>query len=306
MLSNSINCQTDPARRVQRMLGGACLLLAMAACRPVEMPPPPQAVAVGPEASATAAADRAAATPVGPEAGGASADPTDAPVRAPQVVSWSAGGLAFEGVAFDSRGHRLRLVDQAGGPGSLFANAAEAARAADGLAAVNAGFFTPEGEPLGLAVAAGQAAGNWNRESSLAAGIWYEDGSGIQRISRRGALGAERARRMPELLQSGPMLVEDGRAVRGLGGGEPRPRTLIAWDGGSRWWIGRAAPCTMPAMAEALAGSGGPGFRVLHALNLDGGRSSELWVDGGVSGGPLTRRPLLNRRVRNHLVLVAR
>jgi hypothetical protein len=222
------------------------------------------------------------------------------------VVSWNARGVSFEGVTFDARSHRLVVVDQPGGPGSQFSTAAQAARSVGGIAAVNAGFFTPAGEPLGLVVSRGKPAGHWNGGSSLGTGVWHETTAGQARITRREALGASAARRTTELLQSGPMLVESGNPVGGLHGGEPRPRTLIAWDGGHRWWIGCTAPCTMPDLAAALAAGSGPGFPVRTALNLDGGRSSELWAGDAVTGGPRTLRPMWNRAVRNHLVLVRR
>jgi len=228
------------------------------------------------------------------------------PVESPRIIAWSARGVSFEGVAFDARMHRLRVVDQSGGPGSQFTSAAMAASSVGGIAAVNAGFFTHGGEPLGLVMSEGNPAGQWNGGTSLGAGVWHEMASGGARIIRREALGAAAARQMSELLQSGPMLVEGGLPVKGLHGGEPRPRTLIAWDGGHRWWIGSAAPCSMPELAAALASGSGVGFPVRSALNLDGGRSSELWVGDGVAGGPLTRRPMWNRAVRNHLVLVRR
>jgi len=227
-------------------------------------------------------------------------------VSSPRFVAWSARGVFFEGVVFDARCHRLRVVDQPGGPGSQFASAAMAARSVGGIAAVNAGFFAPDGEPLGLLVSGGNPAGQWNAGSSTGTGVWHENEHGSARIVRREVLGAAAARRMPELLQSGPMLVEGGQPVRGLHGGEPRPRTLIAWDGGHLWWIGCAAPCTMPNLAAAVASGNGTGFQVRVAMNLDGGRSSELWVGDGVKGGPITRRPVWNRVVRNHLVLTSR
>jgi len=233
-------------------------------------------------------------------------EPTKFAIATPRFVSWSARGVSFEGVAFDARSHRLVVVDQAGGPGSQFASAASAASSVAGIAAVNAGFFTPGGEPVGLVVSRGNPAGHWNSGSSLGTGVWHQTAGGDARIVRREVIGAATARRMTELLQSGPMLVEGGQVVKGLHGGEPRPRTLIAWDGGHRWWIGCTAPCSMPDLAAALASGSGPGFLVRTALNLDGGRSSEMWVGESVIGGPLTRRPMWNRAVRNHLVLVPR
>jgi hypothetical protein len=109
---------------------------------------------------------------------------------------------------------------------------------------------------------------------------------------------------MHELLQAGPMLMENGRAVEGLDSNKTSARTMILWDGGTRWWIGRSSPVTLAQVAAVLAEGGIPEWKVRHALNLDGGRSSELWVSPEVSGGPLARRPAWNRPVRNFLVLI--
>ena len=186
----------------------------------------------------------------------------------------------FEGVAFDSRSHRLVVVDQAGGPGSQFPDAAAAGRSRGGIAAVNAGFFTPEGNPLGLVVASGKRAGAWNTASSLGSGVWHEDSAGNPAISRRENLGRQGAGNQRELLQAGPMLVENGRAVSGLDPTKSSVRTIILWDGGTRWWIGRASACTLAELAATLARSPPAGWPTRHALNLDGGRSSDLWISG--------------------------
>lgn len=225
------------------------------------------------------------------------------PVRA---TSTEVSGIAFEGVVFDSRSHRLVVVDQEQGPGSKFPEAASAAASRNGLAAVNAGFFTLEGTPLGLVVAGGKVRGGWNSATSLGSGVWFEAGDGSCAIRRREAIGRGAAGGMRELLQAGPMLVEGQRAVSGLEAEKTSARTLIAWDGGSRWWIGRTPPCTLAELARALASGGPAGWPVKSALNLDGGRSSELWVSSKVPGGPVSRRPMWNRPVRNFLVLVDR
>lgn len=220
----------------------------------------------------------------------------------PRATRGEFSSITFEGVAFDARSHRLVVIDQAGGPGSRFADAAAAARSVGGLAAVNGGFFTPQGEPLGLVIAAGKRSGAWNSASSLGSGVWHD--SDRSAISRREKLGRAGASSMRELLQAGPMLVENGRAVSGLDSVKVSVRTLILWDGGSRWWIGRSTPASLVQTAAALDNHQIPGWPVRHALNLDGGRSSELWASPQVSGGPLTRRPPWNRPVRNFLVLV--
>lgn len=111
---------------------------------------------------------------------------------------------------------------------------------------------------------------------------------------------------MRELIQAGPMLVENGRAVSGLEANKSSARAVILWDGGTRWWIGIGSPCTLAALGQALANGQPAGWPVRQALNLDGGRSTDLWISDAISGGPITRRPPWNRPVRNFLVLVAK
>ncbi len=223
----------------------------------------------------------------------------------PRVTVREISGITFEGVAFDSRDHRLVVADQPDGPGSRFADSAAAARAVGGIAAVNAGFFTPEGAPLGLVVAAGKISGSWNSASSLGSGAWVENASGKSAIIRRGTCSRTEASAMRELIQSGPLLVANSRAVGGLEATKASVRMLILWDGGTRWWIGRGSPCTLAALGQALASGSPAGWPIRQALNLDGGRSSDLWISDTVSGGPLLRRSPWNRPVRNFLLLVA-
>lgn len=230
--------------------------------------------------------------------------PPSRPAQAPRVVSREISGITFEGVAFDSSSHRLAVVDQPGGPGSRYADARSAGIAVNGLAAINAGFFTPEGAPLGKLITSGKPVGSWNRASSLGSGVFLESTSGNLVIARREAVSATAPQR--ELLQAGPLLIENGRPVSGLDPQKSAVRVLMIWTGGSQWWIGRTSSCTLAELASAL-GQGSPtGGSIRHALNLDGGRSADLWVSNAVSGGPLTRRPAWNRPVRNFLVLISR
>jgi Phosphodiester glycosidase len=212
-------------------------------------------------------------------------------------------GITFEGVAFDSRNHRLFVADQPAGPGSRYPDAATAAQSLGGIAAVNAGFFTPEGAPLGLVASSGKISGSWNSASSLGNAVWFESTSGTSAIVRREKLGHPSASTMRELIQAGPLLVEKGHSVGGLEPTKTSVRTVMLWDGSSRWWIGRSAPCTLAALGQALAAGGPAGWPIQQALNLDGGRSSDLWISDAVSGGPVLRRTPWNRPVRNFLVL---
>ncbi|MBK1882230.1 phosphodiester glycosidase family protein [Luteolibacter pohnpeiensis] len=231
-----------------------------------------------------------------------SSDPTPArqatPARAPKMTRIRLSGIEFIGITFDSQTHHLIVVDQPRGPGSLWPDAESAARAKHGIAAINAGFFTPEGAPLGKVVSAGNPAGAWNR-SSLGSGVFFESRSGILSIERRQKVDSNQQ----ELLQAGPFLRENSRMVDGLSDGKTSARSFIAWDGANRWWIGRASPCTLKKLASTLAQQSPCGFPIQTALNLDGGRSSDLFISGNVSGGPIVERGILNRPVRNFLIL---
>lgn len=228
------------------------------------------------------------------------------PANPPRVTVREISGIDFEGVAFDSRDHHLLVADQPDGPGSRYVDSESAAQAFGGLAAVNAGFFTPEGAPLGLVASSGKISGSWNSTSSLGSAVWSESLAGTLKITRREKLGRAGATAMRELVQAGPLLVENQRTVSGLEATKSSARTVILWDGGTRWWIGRSSPCTLAALSQALVTGNPAGWRVRDALNLDGGRSSDLWISAAITGGPVLRRLPWNRPVRNFLVLKAR
>jgi len=237
----------------------------------------------------------------GPAIAPAAIEAVDAsPRREPRLVRTQRHGIEIEAVAFDARSHRLVIADQPGGPGSRWADAAAAGRAMGGLASANAGFFTPEGKPLGLVVVDGRREGAVNRASSLGAGFYVERNGGMDLARRERFGGGDQA------LQSGPFLVEAGRAVGGLSERRSSARTFLATDGRSGWILARSGACSLAELARALAGETLAGVRVAHALNLDGGRSSDLWVSDRVAGGPASSRPFWNKPVRNFLVLKPR
>lgn len=230
--------------------------------------------------------------------------PPASPLRSPVLLRKTISGISFEGVAFDSRSHRLAVIDQPRGPGSEFATSEAVARQTGALLALNAGFFTPEGKPLGLVISGGSRRGAWNSASSLGSGIFAESPSGGMSIFRRSSPSAASGAR--ELLQAGPLLVENGKRVGGLDASKPAVRSILLTDGGHRWWIGKSSLCTLAALGDALAYSSPAPWRVSHALNLDGGRSTDLFVSGKIPGGPINRRGFLNRPVRNFLLLEVR
>lgn len=279
-----------------RLLIPLCLT---AACTPYEPSPRPRESAdISPNLAITTPPVATTITPAAKE--------NPAPAKSPTLVSRNLPEFNIEGIAFDSRTHRLRMIDQAAGPGTEFIDAANAGTHHNALAAINAGFFTPEGEPLGLVVANGKASGAWNSASSIGSALWHESSTGISRISRRSETNPSTAREMSNALQSGPMLIDRKLAVSGLESDKTSARCFIAWDGGTRWFIGRTSPCPLNQLAATLASGKHCGFTIHRAMNLDGGRSSDLWISSQIPGGPLTSRPPWNRPVRNFLILASR
>ena len=222
------------------------------------------------------------------------------PAAGPRVVRSAVGGISLTAVTFDSRTHRLAVADQPGGPGSKWADAQTAGSSLGGLAAVNAGFFTPEGGPLGLVVSGGKRAGSVNRASSLGAGF-YSDGGSPALLRREKWSGTA-----SDAVQSGPFLIEKSRPVPGLSQQSSTARTIIGWDGGSRWFLARSGACSLAGLGQALDGAEIGGIKPVAVLNLDGGRSSDLWISGSVQGDQIVERPFWNKPVRNFLVLLPR
>jgi hypothetical protein len=229
---------------------------------------------------------------------------TTHPISAPAVASKTLSNIQFQGVAFDSRSHTLKPIDQANGPGTQYLSARDCATKQQALLAINAGFFTPEGEPLGLVISNRKYSGSWNSSSSLGSGIYRIDPSGITSISRRTQSSA--VSNSKELLQAGPLLIENHQPISGLDPSKVAMRSVLLHDGGHRWWIGIASPCSLADLSTTLSSQSPAGWKISHALNLDGGRSTDLFVSSEISGGSLEQKSLMNRQVRNFLVLQAR
>ena len=231
--------------------------------------------------------------------------PAGAPARPPQFLQRSIDGITFTGVKFDARSHQVVIADQTKGPGSRFSKAADAAASRNGLAAINGGFFTPEGKPLGMVIAGGQQAGHWNRASSLGSGVLVER-EGMLSLLRRTQVDPKALNGVSQLLQSGPFLVDAAKPVSGLNATKRRPRSLIAWNGNDGWWIGTASSCSLDALAKALSRQSPASWKVHRALNLDGGSSCELWVSEKITTGRPYQSRIWPRAVRNYLVLIPR
>ncbi|MGJ8697809.1 MAG: phosphodiester glycosidase family protein [Verrucomicrobiaceae bacterium] len=214
------------------------------------------------------------------------------------ATTTSKNGITFTLVSYDRRDFSLEVFDQANGPATQWPTA-QAAASPNGLAAINAGFFTPQGKPLGLVIEDGSTFGSLNRTSFLGSGFFA---SSPDRLLSRDSFLKHRPS-SKNILQSGPRLVWQGTTLTGLSHGEKRPRSFLLWDGRHHFAIGHAHAASLASLAAALKAQPLPGFSIQYALNLDGGRSSDLWVGPQVKGGSLSRRSWMNKPVRNYLVL---
>ena len=225
------------------------------------------------------------------------------PVIDTRVHRFTTRGIAFTVLTFDHRHFHLSVLDNEHGPGTGAITAKTAAKTSGSLAAINGGFFTPAGNPLGLVIENGNPQGALGT-SSLGAGIYFHDpDSRRSGLIRREAWKTDRSRTPETLLQSGPFLVEHGRPLSGLSKSRPRPRSFLLWDAQFGWALGHAGSTTLAQLASALAAQPIPGFTIRTVLNLDGGSSSDLWISSSVNGGPVSTRRFWNKPVRNYLLL---
>ena len=184
------------------------------------------------------------------------------------------------------QGARLQLAV----PDRLTATSVQAQRAG-ALAAVNGGFFLPDGKPRGLRRLAGAQVAAPSAEPHAAVG-WNEAGL------RFGSSDADWTG-FPEVIEAGPRLVEAGVVLRH---GERQrtlrhPRTafgeradgvlvLLTADGRTP----PAAGFTLEELGEVMLALG-----CRAAINLDGGGSTTLWA-AGLPGNGIANFPCDDKR----------
>ncbi|MBK1835296.1 phosphodiester glycosidase family protein [Roseibacillus ishigakijimensis] len=290
--------------------------LGLAACSPSPSvaPPPPLPPAAAPVRAAPSPAPTSSRPPVAaeePEAKMTGAPPArEATSPAPnplQVQEVTIAGERLTVLSFDSRSHRLEVVDQPA-LGSRYQRASQVSAAQGALATINGGFFTPEGQPLGLLYHQGKRTGSLNTASSLGSGVVVTGESGRCQILRREDFRDRVAGgwRPLEALQSGPFLLENGEPVAGLSAESARIRSLVLWDGGHHFALAQSGPLTLRDLARGLAGQPLANFRIASALNLDGGRSSDFHLSAALPGGEQSLRRWWNKPVRNYLIVKKR
>ncbi|MFC5051354.1 phosphodiester glycosidase family protein [Rubritalea spongiae] len=211
-------------------------------------------------------------------------------------------GVSLHLVKFNSRHYQLEVIDQANGPGSQWPDSASVGKSHKALAVINGGFFTPEGAPLGKLIASGTDRGS-NNPSSLGSGFYFANAAHAG-IARRASLEQVIKQAKPtQLLQTGPMLSYRGEPVAGLSNEQSRARSFLATDGSNLWLIGYTESATLAQLGQALSSKSLAEVHIYNAINLDGGRSSDLWVSPSVNNGNKTFRAFWNKPVLNFLAL---
>ena len=224
------------------------------------------------------------------------------PIVYPSYHRVNPKGVKLHLVKFDSRHYQLSIIDQKNGPATEWVDAASLGRDQNALAVINGGFFTAKGAPLGMVITSGIQRGA-NNLSSLGSGFYFANKAHAG-IARRSTINEViRVAKPSQLIQSGPMLYYQGHAVKGLSTEKSRPRSFVATDGAFQWLIGYAETATLAQLGDALGNKALAGVNIYHAMNLDGGRSSDFWISQSVTNGNKTFKAFWNKPVRNFLIL---
>lgn len=275
------------------------LLAALCACAQSPAPPPPLA------SPAPAASAAAPASPKSPWKITATAGETLAPgltyLRNSLEKPAPDGPLraVLHLVRFESSRYAIVVIDQGDTKPGRYRNLAEAMQRNGCVAGCNGGFFHPDFRPAGLVVADGTRINRFEN-AKLLSGLLAVDGKGPH-LLRRAEFQDNPG--ITQLLQSGPYLVDRGRAVSGLSTSPLRTRTFIATDAHGAWAIGLCTRVSLADLGTILADSAlTGGMRASRALNLDGGSSSALYFERGQAGSPHHHRSL--GTVRNFVGII--
>lgn len=137
---------------------------------------------------------------------------------------------------------------------------------------VNANFFTPEYTVLGLLVSNGTIFGQAYTDRG---GTFAVQNGAVRVYSNRAE--PYRGQALEQAVQAFPMLVQDGRATY-TRSGAPSRRTVIGQDELGRIII-MVTPTLGPSLADLSAYLVTTDIGFVNAFNLDGGRSTMLWVE---------------------------
>jgi phosphodiester glycosidase len=176
---------------------------------------------------------------------------------------------SLELAIFSTKSCRLRVVDRVSGPRL---DLEDVMARGNFLAGVNGGYFDPEYKPIGLLIVDGTMVAPLQK-ARLLTGVLSANPKKIQ-ISRIAEFSLNQ--KPDAAVESGPMLVDLGKSVRGLESSKSARRTFVA-IGGDKTALGFCSDVTLAELSSILAIVTIPDFKIQRALNLDGGSSSAFW-----------------------------
>ena len=214
------------------------------------------------------------------------------------VVEHSRSGerASLELAIFSTKSCRLRVVDQ---PSEPRVDLEDVMPRGNFLAAVNGGYFDPDYNPIGLLILDGKIIAPLQK-ARLLSGVLSATAKKVQ-ISRVAEFSLNQ--KLEAAVESGPMIVDQGKSVRGLESSKSARRTFAAITSGDKAALGFCSDVTLADLSNILAVVTIPEFKIQRALNLDGGSSSAFWFKraGGSAFSIAERKP-----VRDFVAIVPR
>ncbi len=167
------------------------------------------------------------------------------------------------------------------------------AAARGAIAGCNGGYFSPDFGPAGLEIIGGIRRGEWFKRQL--GGTLYIKNSVCYLTPDE---SFQDDLKITGLVQCSPLLVSNGTATFRDDGKIRLPRTFICTDEGNRWIIGGCQKASLGELAAALVSQEvSRQFKVMAALNLDGGPSSCLWWKPATASAQSWRDGALIRNV---------
>jgi len=149
------------------------------------------------------------------------------------------------------------------------------------IAGINANYFDPEGNPLGLVISNGHLLHSLQRGGNVITGV-FAIIDNLPIIIHRDAFS--RFKNVQEAIEAGPRLIADRRPLK-VESYEASRRSAVAVTSDHRIIFAatknRLPGATLKELQDILLE---PLFQITEALNLDGGGSSQLYVSGFPAG----------------------
>jgi uncharacterized protein YigE (DUF2233 family) len=214
------------------------------------------------------------------------------------VTEYPATGdrASLELAIFSTKSCRLRVVDQ---PDEPRVELEDVMRRGNYLAGVNGGYFDPDYKPIGLLIVDRTVVASLQK-ARLLSGVLSASGKKIQilRVSE-----FSQAQKPEAAVECGPMLVDQGKPVRGLESSRTARRTFAAVLAGDKAVLGFCSDVTLADLASILGTGVISDFKIQRALNLDGGSSSAFWFKRA-NGSPFSISE--EKTVRDFVAIVPR